>query len=101
MPLPGDRGDRTSGFFSLRRLQDYPRDSQTSVTWVTSGQPLLVFATAPIEAITENHLDDQPISAARQTKPDPGVELPLGAKVEVDHREELVLLLMCPIKVRD
>jgi hypothetical protein len=40
----GDRGDRTFGFFSLKRSQDYPRDSQNSVTRVTSvqgqGQPI-------------------------------------------------------------
>jgi hypothetical protein len=33
--LRGDRGERTFGFFLLRRSPDYPRDSGTSVTRVT------------------------------------------------------------------
>jgi hypothetical protein len=34
----GDRGDRTFGFFSVRRHRTYPRDRQTSVAWVTSAK---------------------------------------------------------------
>jgi hypothetical protein len=36
MPVQGDRGDRAFGFFSLKRSQDYPRDSRTPITRVTS-----------------------------------------------------------------
>ena len=60
---------------------------------------LLPRAPTPLEPITQDHLDDQAIRTRCQAEADSEVELPLGPEVEVDHGEELVLLIVRSVEV--
>src|SRR6266403_2138981 len=60
---------------------------------------LLPRTPSPIEPVTQDHLDDQAVRTGREAETDAEVELPLGAQGEVDHGEELVLLVVRPVEV--
>ena len=46
-----------------------------------------------IEAAAQNHFDDQVVGRARHPDAHPGVELPFRTQVQIDGREELLLLI--------
>src|SRR5262245_7350342 len=53
------------------------------------------------ESIAENHLDDQSVGAGCQSRPDAKVEFPARAEIDVDYRNDQVLLLAGRIDVGD
>src|SRR5262245_27298005 len=53
------------------------------------------------EPVTQDRLDDQPVSAGREPYSDPEVEFPARSEIDVEHREDQVLLLPGRIDVRD
>src|SRR5881296_2811733 len=81
------------------------RDRFASRPWLTPLRSLGVSFSAawagPVESVAEDHLDDQAVGGGREPDPHTGIELPLGPEVQVDHGEDLVLLLPEPVESGD
>src|SRR5262249_35841369 len=53
------------------------------------------------EAVAEDRLDDEPIRARREPGPDAEIEFPARPEIDVEHREDQVLLLARRTDVHD
>lgn len=53
---------------------------------------------SPCHATADDHLQDEVVSASGQTNADSEVEFPLGRDIQIDGREDLVLLFARRIK---
>src|SRR5712664_626978 len=64
------------------------------------GTPRESGENSKIEAIAQDHFRNQMVRSARQSHSQPKVHFPLWRKVQVDHRENLMLLLADRRKIR-
>src|SRR4029077_5042523 len=101
-PSLGQRTESVAGRSLAMHPHRYQPTSRATCRYRCEGAAeLFPRPSAPLEPVTQDHFDDQAVRAGCETETHTEVELPLGPQVEVDHREELMLLVVRPVEVSD